>query len=137
MSNPPIKLSFGGLKKPIINNNNTKSFQPPKKLSTKPAFSFTDADEDLPPAPPEPKASTSKLPIGSVAPQPKVSTATLSRQQKLKQAQDLELDKSVYEYDEVYDNMKEGSRLAELEKKKDSGERKVSYFPNDLFAYFI
>lgn len=33
----------------------------------------------------------------------------------------------MYEYDEVYDNMKEGSRMAEAAKKKDSGERKVRF----------
>lgn len=71
----------------------------------------------------EPIPSTSTLPQNNRI---KLSTASLSRQQKLKQAADLALDSSVYEYDEVYDNMKEGGRLAEVEKKKDAGERKVS-----------
>jgi coiled-coil domain-containing protein 55 len=98
------------------------SFSLSKKILSKPAVKkpsasvFSQADDD------EPVPSTSTLPSTS---RPKVSTATLSKAQKAKQAADLLLDSSVYEYDEVYDNMKEGSRVADLEKKKDAGERKV------------
>lgn len=107
----PIKLSFG-LKKPLPNLASAQSNSKPKPLSL-----GGDDDDDSAPVP-----STSTLPTAG---RTKISTATLSRAQKLKQTQELELDSSVYAYDEVYDNMKEGSRLAELEKKKDAGERKV------------
>lgn len=109
MSDSP-KLSFGGMK---------MSLKPAKKAVRTSAFSL-EADE-------EPTPSTSNLgPNSSGKSGGKgLSTATLSRAQKAKQVADLELDSSVYEYDEVYDNMKEGGRLALLEKKKDAGERKV------------
>lgn len=98
------KLSFG-LKKAI---------KPVKARGA--AFGLGDDEEPVP--------STSTLPAQTNG-RMKVSTTTLSRQQKAKQAADLALDSSVYEYDEVYDNMKEGGRLAELAKKADAGERKV------------
>lgn len=104
MSQP--KLSFG------------LKLNPTKRPAVKPkpsAFGQDDDDEAPPPA-----ASTSFL-----APKPKISTATLSRTQKAKQAADIALDSSVYEYDEVYDNMKQGARLIELDKKKDANDRKV------------
>jgi coiled-coil domain-containing protein 55 len=125
MSTPPVKLSFGGLKKPITKLVGTQK----KPFNTK--LSFEDDDD-------EPIASTSKLPATTTTTTTttaasnsriKISTSTLSRAQKAKQAADIELDSTIYEYDEVYDNMKEGSRLAEVEKKKDAGERKVSGFP--------
>lgn len=108
----PIK--FGGLKKVGL---------PPNKAAQKPKparIVFGEDEEDA--ALPAPLGVASK----SSSKSPLVSTASLSRAQKAKQAAELELDSSVYEYDEVYDNMKEGSRLAQLEKKKESGERKVS-----------
>lgn len=108
----PIK--FGGLKKTTL-----PAKAAPKKPGTKSVFGAgadEDDDEAAAPLPPHLLGNKSKS---------KVSTATLSKAQKAKQAAELELDQSVYEYDEVYDNMKEGSRLAALEKKKESGERKV------------
>ncbi|KAK4702960.1 coiled-coil domain-containing protein 55, partial [Phenoliferia sp. Uapishka_3] len=113
----PPKLSFG-FKSATVK----PGFKPKSKpsLSKPPAFSLGgDDDDDAPAAIPTP--STSSLP------RPKVSTATLSKAQKAKQASELALDSSVYEYDEVYDNMKAGSRQAELDKKKDAGERKPKY----------
>lgn len=114
MTDPP-KLSFGGLK---------MSLKPAKKAVRTSAFSL-EADE-------EPTPSTSNLGQNNAGKSggsagKGLSTASLSRAQKAKQKADLELDSSVYEYDEVYDNMKEGGRLALLEKKKDAGERKVSH----------
>ena len=108
------KLSFGGLK---------MSFKPAKKVARGSAFSL-EADE-------EPIPSTSNLSQNSTKGKggSGLSTASLSRAQKAQQKVDLELDGSVYEYDEVYDNMKEGGRLAAVEKKKDAGERKVSRLP--------
>lgn len=107
----PVKLSFGfGAKKPSLGAKPSTSALPKKK----PIFAI---DDDEPS--PAPLASTS---IGS---KPRISTATLSKAQKAKQSKELELDSSVYEYDEVFDRMKEGSRVAELAKKQDAGERKV------------
>lgn len=98
------------------------SLKPLKKPSRVSAFASQGEDD-------EPIPSTSNLAqkAQSKAAGKGLSTATLSRQQKAKQAEDLALDSSVYEYDEVYDNMKEGGRLALLEKKKDAGERKVGH----------
>lgn len=108
----PVKLSFG------IKKTGLAAKAAPKKSGAS-VFAAEDDDEPVP--------STSKLPTSNKpGQQPRVSTASLSKAQKAKQAADLLLDSTVYEYDEVYDNMKEGSRQAELEKKKDSGERKVS-----------
>lgn len=124
----PIKVSFG-LKK-VLTKSTTFHSAAAVPSKSKPSFSFGDDDDDDAP----PLASTSTLPSASSTTktkpgQPKISTATLSRAQKLKQQQDIDLDSSVYEYDEVYDNMKEGSRLASLAKQKDAGERKVRHSP--------
>lgn len=106
----PIK--FGGLKKTALSSKAA-----PKKPGSTSVFGAGADDDDEPvPLPPHLLGDSSKA---------KVSTATLNKAQKAKQAAELQMDQSVYEYDEVYDNMKEGSRLAALEKKKESGERKV------------
>lgn len=111
----PVKLSFG-----IKKAGSAKAA--PKKAGAS-VFAAGDDDEEEQPVP-----STSKL--TAAGNKPRVSTASLSKAQKAKQAADLLLDSTVYEYDEVFDQMKEGSRLAELEKKKESGERKVSWLHN-------
>ena len=115
---PRLLTSYSSLSMSAPISFGLKKANFPKKPSTVPKKSaFSMADDDDAPVP-----STSTLPSGS---RPKVSTATLSRAQKAKQAVEIELDSTVYEYDEVWDNMKEGGRLAELEKNKDAGERKV------------
>lgn len=111
----PVKLSFGIKKAGLAK-------AAPKKAGSS-VFAAGDDDEEEQPVP-----STSKL--TAAGNKPRVSTASLSKAQKAKQAADLLLDSTVYEYDEVFDQMKEGSRLAELEKKKESGERKVSWLHN-------
>lgn len=55
-----------------------------------------------------------------------VSNAKLTKAQKLKQQQELELDQSAYEYDEVYDAMKQGEKLALEQVKQESSDRKAS-----------
>lgn len=100
---------------------NAFGFAAGAKKATPPTsvFGHHDDDDDHPVT--QPIASTS-----SGSGKAKVSTATLSRAQKAKQAEELLLDQTVYEYDEVYDNMKEGSRAAQQASKKDAGDRKVS-----------
>ncbi|GAA5878529.1 hypothetical protein JCM1840_005539 [Sporobolomyces johnsonii] len=113
MSGPP-KLSFG-LNKAALPR------QAPKKPSAPPNKFFGGGDDDDDDSAPSP--STSAL----VNARPKVSTATLTKAQKAKQQAELELDSTVYEYDEVYDNMKAGEMAAVAERKKDSGDRKPKY----------
>ncbi|GAA5883641.1 hypothetical protein JCM16303_004931 [Sporobolomyces ruberrimus] len=89
--NPPAKkLSFGLNKAALPRQPAKPSAKGKGRAST--GFSFggaADDDDDEPLAPP---------------PQAKgVSTAKLSRAQRLKQQQELELDKSAYQYDEVYE----------------------------------
>ena len=109
----PPKLSFG-FKAATIK----PGFKPKPKLSAPKASLFSQPDEDDAPAP---------VPSTSTLPRTKVSTATLSKAQKAKQASDLALDSSIYEYDAVFDQMKAGSREAELARKQDAGERKPKY----------
>jgi len=120
----PVKLSFGGAKLPAKAGPKPNAFGfPPKKAAPSTSvFGHQDDDDERTQTPiPSTSSASSKQ---------KISTATLSRAQKAKQAEELLLDRTVYEYDEVYDNMKEGSRQAEQDKKKDAGDRKVS---NNVF----
>lgn len=114
----PPKLSFGF--KPATTKLGFKPKPKPSAASTKKpaAFGADDDDDDLPSAP---------LPSTSTLPRSKISTASLSKAQKAKQAADLALDSSVYEYDAVYDNMKAGARAAAEARKLDAGERKPKY----------
>lgn len=57
---------------------------------------------------------------------PGVSTATLSKAKRAQQQAEVELDKSVYEYDEVYDNMKAAQQSVQEARKQESTDRKVS-----------
>jgi coiled-coil domain-containing protein 55 len=112
----PVKLSFGA-KVALPKKQTAKVVKPAN------AFSAIADEED------DDKASSSdKKPSTSQRPQaPFAQNAVTSRSQKLKQAEAQALDASVYEYDEVYDNMKEGERKAlEARKQEDAG-RKASY----------
>ncbi|BGP00136.1 hypothetical protein RTG_00090 [Rhodotorula toruloides ATCC 204091] len=113
MSGPP-KLSFGLNKAQLPR-------QPLKKpAAAKPIFGGADNDDDAPTPPPGTDTSKSKQ-------RPGVSTASLTKAQKKKQQQEVELDPSVFEYDEVYDNMKAAERVAKEERKKESSDRKPKY----------
>ncbi|GAA5936510.1 nuclear speckle splicing regulatory family 1 protein [Sporobolomyces koalae] len=120
--NPP-KLSFG-LNKAALPRVAPK----PSKLDPKGkgkgkanalAFGQDDDDEDEQSnlAPPR---TTRTGPGG-------VSTARLSKAQREKQARELELDQSAYEYDEVYDQMKLGEKQAQAVLKAESSDRKPKY----------
>jgi coiled-coil domain-containing protein 55 len=108
----PIKLSFGPAKalpkKPILAK---KAFKP---------TSLSLSDDESPLASTS-TSTTSRPGSGGI----KVSTASLSRAQRKKMAEEVEMNKEVYAYDEVWDNMKEGDRKAKAERMKDDGERKV------------
>ena len=117
MTTPPLKLSFG-LKQPT----KLAPAKPKSKSSSikpaRPLLGHDDDDDDniVPTDPSLSLASSSR---------PRVSTTTLPKAQKAKQAADLALDESVYEYDGVYDQMKQGALLASASKRQDAGERKV------------
>ena len=95
----PVKLSFGGAKLPAKKPTSKPNAFGSLAASTKPtkpgASVFGQPDDDDEPVA-QPIASTS-----SGSGKAKVSTATLSRAQKARQAEELLLDKTVYEYDEV------------------------------------
>ena len=57
---------------------------------------------------------------------PPTGTTGLSRQERLKQEQAKKLDATVFEYDEVYDDMKEAERATKAAKDELGQERKVS-----------
>ncbi|SCV69899.1 BQ2448_1293 [Microbotryum intermedium] len=123
----PVKLSFG-----FNNGGGTKKLS----LGSKPPLKKTSAfgssalgqgdsedDDDAPP----PVASTSKATANRpMVAQPPANTK-LSRAQKQKQEEQLVLDATVFEYDEVFDQMKQASKVALLDKKKESAERKPKY----------
>ncbi|GAA5890723.1 hypothetical protein JCM8208_004974 [Rhodotorula glutinis] len=114
MSGPP-KLSFG-LNKNALSRQAPK--KPPPASRARPVFGGDDDDEAPPPAPLDTSRATNR---------PAVSTATLSRQQKAKQQAELALDSSVFEYDEVYDNMKAAEKSAQAKRKDDGADRKPKY----------
>ncbi|KAI5474546.1 coiled-coil domain-containing protein 55 [Pseudohyphozyma bogoriensis] len=111
----PPKLSFGGIKTSF-----KSSALPKKALPKRSAFGGDDDDDE--PSAPHPSTSTA-----NAMNKTKTSTATLSKAQKAKQAEELALDSSVYEYDEVFDRMKEATRKADEAKKQDAGDRKPKY----------
>lgn len=109
-------LSIGGFKKPTLKKGLAASKPAVKKAA---AFSTgSDDDEDVLHA--APKASTSKLNKPAVQ-----VNAPLSRAEKQRVKEAESLDATVYEYDEVYDNMKAGEKQVEEERKKEAQERKV------------
>ncbi|KPV77658.1 uncharacterized protein RHOBADRAFT_33822 [Rhodotorula graminis WP1] len=114
MSGPP-KLSFG-LNKNALPRQAPKKPPPPSRA--RPVFGGDDDDDAPPPAP---------LDTSRAKNRPAVSTATLSRQQKAKQQAELALDSSVFEYDEVYDNMKAAEKSAQALRKDEGADRKPKY----------
>ena len=107
-------LSIGGLKKPTIKKG-LGAAGPAKKAVKPSAFAAGSDEED------------NNLPIasGSKAKPAVQVNAPLSRAEKQRVKEAEALDATVYEYDEVYDNMKAGERQVELDRKKESQERKV------------
>ncbi|GAA6064620.1 hypothetical protein JCM10212_006574 [Sporobolomyces blumeae] len=125
MSNPP-KLSFG------LNKAALPRQAPKKTVQKSSAFTLGGGDsDDDGDGRSEPIASTSKptrpRPGAATPAGTGVSTAKLSKAQRLKQQQELELDSSAYEYDEVYDKMKAGEKAVQAERMKEAGDRKPKY----------
>jgi hypothetical protein len=113
MNSSGKKLSFGlnkaALPRQAAKTSNSKGKGKPSAFG---GFNSDDDDEDAALRPP---------PVAKG-----VSTSKLSKAQKLKQEEELQLDKSAYEYDEVYDQMKLGEKLAAESIKKESTDRAVS-----------
>jgi len=118
-SKPKTKLSFGLNKAALPRQPLKTAF----KGKSKPLSSFGGNDSDDEPTTPQP-------PIASTSRGTGISTAKLSKQQRLKQQQELELDKSAYEYDEVYDQMKSAEKSAQAILKEESTDRKVMSSPS-------
>lgn len=111
----PAKLSFG-LNKAQLPRQPVKRAVPGKS-----AFGAGADDDDD-----EPLQLPAHLDTAKAKSRPGVSTATLSKAKKAKQQAEVELDKSVYEYDEVYDNMKAAQQSVQEARKQESTDRKVS-----------
>jgi len=109
-------LSISGLKKPTIKKGLAAAKGAVVQKQKSAAFG-TGSDEEVE----QPTASTSKL---SKKPAVQVN-APLSRAEKQRVKEAEQLDATVYEYDEVYDNMKAGERQVEEDRKKEAQERKV------------
>lgn len=146
MSAPKISIGFrpkaGGTTKPTASSQPsnaapkagpgpaTISFSKSRTTSTstpkpKPALSLGDDDD-------EEDKDTFAVPSSSKASKAKAAAAPLpvnlpiSRLAKRKQEEAQKVDASVYEYDEVYDKMKEGARLASEKRKQEAKEDSVS-----------
>ncbi|GAA5881153.1 hypothetical protein JCM8547_005262 [Rhodosporidiobolus lusitaniae] len=103
------KLSFG------LNKAALPRVAPKKQQATS---LFGQQDDDDAPAPPHQQLGGNR---------PRVSTATLTKAQKAKQKAEVELDSTLFEYDEVYDNMKAAEKQATEERKAESSDRKPKY----------
>ncbi|SGY13569.1 BQ5605_C010g05895 [Microbotryum silenes-dioicae] len=122
----PVKLSFGLNKGGATKKLSLTSKPLPKKKNAFGTAIGQDDSDDSDEAT-APIASTSKATAGRpMVAQPPANTK-LSRAQKQKQEEQLALDATVFEYDEVFDQMKEASKVALLDKKKESAERKPKY----------
>ncbi|KAK4057276.1 hypothetical protein OIO90_001773 [Microbotryomycetes sp. JL221] len=135
----PFKMSLGGTAssstatpsssstKPIgFKLTNTPSAKAKAKATTKTAFGGHDDDDDNNVQ--KAKSSTSQRLKPGAKPVVVAQTSDkLTKRQQQLQQQQLELDATVYEYDTVYDSMKQGERLALDERKKEAGERKPKY----------
>lgn len=107
---PPKKLAFG------LNKAALPRVAPKKQPPGKSLFGGADDDDDDPPPPPSSHLAGSR---------PRVSTASLTKAQKAKQKAELEINSTVFEYDEVYDNMKAAEKVAVDKRKDESSDRKV------------
>ncbi|GAA5971140.1 hypothetical protein JCM8115_003072 [Rhodotorula mucilaginosa] len=112
----PTKLSFG-LNKAQLPRQPVKRAVPGKS-----AFGAGADDDDD-----EPLQLPAHLDTAKAKNRPGVSTATLSKAKRAQQQAEVELDKSVYEYDEVYDNMKAAQQSVQEARKQESTDRKPKY----------
>lgn len=127
----PIRLSLGGSKasgsgtKLSLKSKSAKSAVKPSvfgQQGTQEDDDDDDDEDDRNAAGGQAGKGKSKAKPGAP---PSAAATTLSRKERLQREEQLKLDQTVFEYDEVYDNMKAGERQAELEKRKEAGDRKV------------
>jgi coiled-coil domain-containing protein 55 len=104
-----------------LNSKPTSLAKQPASKSKPSLFSRQAEDDDN-----EPSASTSKKPGN----RPPTTLNTVSRLQKQKQKEAEEIDATVFQYDEVYDNMKEAQKNVKKEKEREKAaeERQVRSF---------
>ena len=119
MSAPKLSFALGKVKPKEVS-------APSLKKPT--AFGSLDDGDAIDAAP---TASTSSaLDVNRRLAAQNVSTSTsggsLSRAAKKKMQQELAVDPSVYQYDEVFDRMKEAQRKAKAAKEEETAERKAS-----------
>ncbi|KAM0789221.1 hypothetical protein ACM66B_000065 [Microbotryomycetes sp. NB124-2] len=122
-SSTPSKAS-GGIK-PLSLKSSKLAIGGTKKAAT--AFGDDDDDDDDNGMPT--KSSTSKGKQSAPRATPVVASKgdKLTKREKQLQQQQMALDETVYEYDEVYDSMKQGERLAQEQRKQEASERKPKY----------
>ncbi|CAH7676201.1 coiled-coil domain-containing protein 55-domain containing protein [Phakopsora pachyrhizi] len=73
------------------------------------------------------RGTSSNIRINSSLLSSNVNSSKLSRQQKLKQQEAISLDSSVFEYDEVYDDMKMAEKSIKQSKSQDKVQKKAQY----------
>src|SRR5258708_3122111 len=117
MSAPKLSFAFGK-PKPKENTNSAPSLRKPV------AFGSLDDDDtpDAAPTAPNPRSSTRHPARNMPA---STSASSLSRAAKNKMEKELSVDSTVYEYDEVYDQMKEAQARVKAAKAAEDVERKV------------
>ncbi|KAG0145378.1 hypothetical protein CROQUDRAFT_671761 [Cronartium quercuum f. sp. fusiforme G11] len=115
-----IKFDFGNPAKSATSKAHSNPTQSPAKRITTPKVFGEDDDQDQELIP-IPGRSANKL--GSV----RSGTGKLSRQQKQKQEEAAKLDPTVFEYDQVYDDMKQAERQSKLTKEQSGAQRKPQY----------
>ncbi|CAG8606565.1 14950_t:CDS:2 [Acaulospora colombiana] len=119
-SAPPAKISFS-----------LKSKAKPKPTTSVPtqASAFGSFDEEVDPPAPAPAKP------GKGGPKPHVATQTiLTKAMKKEMEEQQKVDSTVYQYDEVYDRLKEAERLAEVAREEEAKIRQPKYISNLLQA---
>jgi coiled-coil domain-containing protein 55 len=104
-----MKVSFA------LNKSKPATSAPPSTLAKPTAFSAADDDEP----------ATEPLTLGGKGKKGSDRPPVISKQAKKRMAAEMELDSSVYEYDEVWDNMQQVKQKQKELKERDSQERKV------------
>lgn len=125
------KLSFSfGKPKP---KTTTVGTAPSLSLS-KPA-AFASVDDDEPVDGPLSASSSARVDVNRRLQSTSTAGGSLSRTAKKKLQQEVLVDPTVYEYDEVYDRMKEAELKAKAVKEDEAAVRKVCTWPHSLHIY--
>ncbi|KAH9817563.1 coiled-coil domain-containing protein 55-domain containing protein [Melampsora americana] len=124
-----IQFSIGTKTKNSNINSSNKPNHSNKRLTTNKIFDEDEDEEDLTlkigTSHNSKKPSTSRSGNASLLLPP--TNSKLSRQQKLKQEEAAKVDSTVFEYDEVYDDMKSAERQSKLSKDQSGSQRKPQY----------